>query len=80
MPTKKKGVRKPARTNRRPAAPVAKAEAGMLIRKPAGEVFEAIVNPDPTTQFWFTKSSGRLETGKKIKWEWRTSRRSSSTT
>ncbi|SGO85570.1 Uncharacterised protein [Mycobacterium tuberculosis] len=49
-------------------APVVKAE--MLIRKPAEEVFEAFVDPAITTKFWFTKSSGRLEPGKHIKWEW----------
>jgi uncharacterized protein YndB with AHSA1/START domain len=43
---------------------------GMLIRKPVGEVFEAIVNPQITTNFWFTKSSGRLEAGKRVQWEW----------
>lgn len=48
--------------------PVAKAE--MLIRKPAAEVFEAFVNPEITTRFWFTKSSGRLEAGKSITWTW----------
>lgn len=37
-------------------APIAKAE--MLIRKPVAEVFEAFVNPEITTKFWFTKSSG----------------------
>ena len=46
------------------------AETGMLIRKPAGEVFEAIVNPEVTTNFWFTKSSGRLEVGKRVQWDW----------
>jgi len=49
-------------------APIAKAE--MLIRKPVSEVFEAFVDPSITTKFWFTKSSGRLETGKKIQWDW----------
>ena len=49
-------------------APVAK--AGMLIRKPVGEVFEAFINPEITTKFWFTKSSGRLEAGKKVTWTW----------
>ena len=49
-------------------APVAKAE--MLIRKPPLEVFEAFINPAITTKFWFTKSSGRLETGKRVTWEW----------
>lgn len=43
---------------------------GMLIRKPAEEVFEAFIDPTITTQFWFTKSNGRLEKGKRIRWEW----------
>jgi uncharacterized protein YndB with AHSA1/START domain len=43
---------------------------GMLIRRPAAEVFEAFVNPDVTTKFWFTKSSGRLEAGKQVQWDW----------
>jgi len=42
----------------------------MLIRKPVAEVFEAFVNPDITTKFWFTRSSGRLEAGKQIRWDW----------
>jgi uncharacterized protein YndB with AHSA1/START domain len=49
-------------------APVAKAE--MLIRKPIAEVFAAFVDPEITTRFWFTKSSGRLEAGKQITWTW----------
>jgi uncharacterized protein YndB with AHSA1/START domain len=49
-------------------APVAK--TGMLIRRPVADVFAAFIDPDITTKFWFTKSSGRLETGKQIKWEW----------
>src|SRR5262245_58298640 len=49
-------------------APIAK--AGMLIRRLAAEVYEAFVNPDITTKFWFTKSSGRLETGKQVTWTW----------
>jgi uncharacterized protein YndB with AHSA1/START domain len=48
--------------------PMAKAE--MLIRKPVSEVFEAFVDPVITTQFWFTRSSGRLEKGRKIQWDW----------
>jgi hypothetical protein len=46
------------------------AKTAMLIRKPAAEVFEAFVNPDITTRFWFTKSSGRLEAGKQVQWDW----------
>lgn len=49
-------------------APAAKAE--MLIRKPISEVFEAFINPELTTKFWFTKSSGKLEAGKQIIWAW----------
>jgi len=45
-------------------------KTGMLIRKPVAEVFEAFINPDVTTKFWFTKSSGRLEVDKQVQWEW----------
>lgn len=48
--------------------PVSK--TGMLIRKPVAEVFEAFVDPQVTTKFWFTKSSGSLEAGKQVQWEW----------
>ena len=43
---------------------------GMLIRKPVTEVFEAFIDPRITTKFWFTKSSGRLEQGKQVQWDW----------
>ena len=45
-------------------------KTGMLIRKPVADVFEALINPDITTKFWFTKSSGRLEAGKQVQWDW----------
>lgn len=45
-------------------------QAQMLIRRPVADVFEAFVNPQITTKFWFTKSSGRLELGKKVRWDW----------
>lgn len=45
-------------------------EAQMLIRKPIEEVFQAFINPEMTTQFWFTKSTGKLEEGKTVIWEW----------
>jgi uncharacterized protein YndB with AHSA1/START domain len=48
--------------------PVAK--TGMLIRRPIARVFEAFLDPTITTQFWFTKSSGRLEVGKPVTWTW----------
>lgn len=49
-------------------APIVKAE--MLIRKPVADVFNAFVDPAITTKFWFTKSSGKLEAGKRARWEW----------
>ena len=45
-------------------------EAQMLIRKPVNEVFEAFINPEITTNFWFTKSNSKVEEGKHITWEW----------
>lgn len=46
------------------------AQAGMLIRRPVAEVFEAFVDPEITSRFWFTKSNGRLEAGALVLWEW----------
>lgn len=48
--------------------PVARVQ--MLIRGPAAEVFAAFVDPAITTRFWFTKSSGRVEPGAHLRWEW----------
>lgn len=45
-------------------------ETQMLIRKPAPTVFQAFIDPAVTTNFWFTKSSGQLEVGKTVTWEW----------
>jgi uncharacterized protein YndB with AHSA1/START domain len=47
-----------------------KAKAEMLIRKPVAEVFEGFINPEVTSKFWFTKGSGRLETGAHVQWDW----------
>src|SRR5688500_16595962 len=49
---------------------VPSSKTGMLIRRPVAEVFEAFVNPNITTKFWFTKSSGRLEAGQQVQWDW----------
>lgn len=51
-----------------PQAPVAKAQ--MLIRRPVAQVFEAWVDPAITSRFWFSKGSGRLEAGKRVRWDW----------
>ncbi|MHA6481817.1 SRPBCC family protein [Paenibacillus sp. strain BS8-2] len=42
----------------------------MLIRRSVDEVFQAFVDPAITTKFWFTKGSGKLETGGEVRWEW----------
>jgi uncharacterized protein YndB with AHSA1/START domain len=49
-------------------APVAR--AAMLIRRPASRVFEAFADPAATSRFWFTRGSGRLETGARVRWDW----------
>ena len=49
---------------------IATAKVEMLIRKPVEEVFKAFINPSITTKFWFTRSSGNLEVGKRIRWDW----------
>jgi len=45
-------------------------ETQMLIRRPAKEVFEAFIDPSITTNFWFTKSTGKLEADKTVTWFW----------
>jgi uncharacterized protein YndB with AHSA1/START domain len=47
------------------------AHTGMLIRRPAADVFEALVDPSITSKFWFTNGSGHLETGKRVRWDWK---------
>jgi uncharacterized protein YndB with AHSA1/START domain len=46
------------------------AHTEMLIRKPVAEVFQAFVDPAVTSKFWFTKGSGRLEPGSRVRWDW----------
>lgn len=46
------------------------AKAQLLIRKPVSQVFESLVDPSITSHFWFSKSSDRLEAGKRIRWDW----------
>lgn len=47
-----------------------KIETQLLIRKSPETIFNAFIDPEVTTQFWFTKSSGKLEEGKTVIWEW----------
>jgi uncharacterized protein YndB with AHSA1/START domain len=46
------------------------AKAEMLIRKPVSDVFQAFINPEITSKFWFTKGSGKLEENKETEWTW----------
>jgi uncharacterized protein YndB with AHSA1/START domain len=46
------------------------AEAAMLIRRPVADVFAALVDPEITTRFWFTRSTGRLAAGERVRWDW----------
>lgn len=46
------------------------AQAAMLIRKPIAEVFNAFIDPEVTSKIWFTKSTGKLQSGETITWTW----------
>ena len=46
------------------------ATTGMLIRRSAEDVFDAFVNPEVTTKFWFTRSDGPLVAGNTVTWQW----------
>jgi uncharacterized protein YndB with AHSA1/START domain len=45
-------------------------ETGMLVRRSPHDVFEALADPSITTRFWYTKSSGQMEEGAELTWEW----------
>lgn len=42
----------------------------MLIRKPVAEVFEAFIDPEITSKFWFSRGDRRLEEGQTVMWYW----------
>jgi uncharacterized protein YndB with AHSA1/START domain len=44
-------------------------KAALQIQKSVHEVFEAIVDPAKMSNYFISKSSGRMEEGKKINWE-----------
>ena len=46
------------------------ARAQMVIRRSVHDVFESFADPEVTTRFWFTKSTGRLEPGAHVEWTW----------
>lgn len=45
-------------------------ETQMLIRRPIFGVFNAFIDPEITSCFWFTKGSARLEKGLTVTWQW----------
>ncbi|MGV9383134.1 SRPBCC family protein [Nonomuraea sp. NPDC003707] len=45
-------------------------QTAMLIRRPPAEVFEAFADPEVTTRFWFTKSTGRMTPGAQLQGTW----------
>ena len=47
--------------------PVVKVE--MLIRRPVAEVFAAIADGRAITEFWLSSTSGPLEEGKTVRWD-----------
>jgi len=44
-------------------------KAAIQIRKSAGEIFEAIVDPSAMTKYFISKSSGRLEENREVMWQ-----------
>jgi uncharacterized protein YndB with AHSA1/START domain len=44
-------------------------KTGLVIPKPVHEVFEAIVDPVKMSVYFISKSSGRMEEGKKLIWK-----------
>jgi uncharacterized protein YndB with AHSA1/START domain len=44
-------------------------KAALQILKPVNEVFEAIVDPNKMSNYFISKSSGKMEEGKQIMWQ-----------
>lgn len=45
------------------------AQAALQIQKPIQQVFDAIVSDEHITQYFISKSSGKIEAGKTLTWE-----------
>jgi len=50
------------------SAPVARTQ--MLIRRPASTVYQAFIDPEITSKFWFSRGSDKLQQGATVKWFW----------
>ncbi len=44
-------------------------KAGIQIQKPASVIFEAIVDPEKMSNFFISKSTGRMEEGRSLVWK-----------
>jgi uncharacterized protein YndB with AHSA1/START domain len=44
-------------------------KVGLVMQKPAHEVFEAIADPSKMSNYFISKSSGRMEEGKELIWK-----------
>ncbi len=44
-------------------------KATLQIQKPAHEVFDAIIEPSKMSNYFISKSSGKMEEGKEIQWQ-----------
>ncbi len=44
-------------------------KTALQIQKPINEVFEAIVDPIKMSKYFISKSSGKMEEGKEVKWQ-----------
>ncbi len=42
----------------------------MMIGQPVSKVFEAFIDPEITSKFWFSASTGKLEQGHTVSWTW----------
>ena len=45
------------------------AKASLQIQKPVEDVFDAVVDPQKITGYFIAESSGRMETGRELQWE-----------
>jgi uncharacterized protein YndB with AHSA1/START domain len=44
-------------------------KATMIIRRPAGEIYRAFVEPEMLTRFWLSGASGPLIVGQPVRWD-----------
>ena len=45
-------------------------KAAIQIQKPIEDVFDGIISPEKMSGYFISKSSGKLENGKEVTWQW----------